>query len=133
MQHEFQIVFVPLVLCVIDIASGYVAAMRTGTVNSTVMFNGMWNKMSEVFAIVVGKAVEICISIFGADFVGTELNVPVCTAVCAYLSLYEITSIVENIGKMNPTIGKWLIEHIGIEPYKVNQSDNGWYDDSDIK
>lgn len=133
MQHEFQIVFVPLVLCVIDIASGYVAAMRTCTVNSTVMFNGMWNKMSEVFAIVVGKAVEICISIFGADFVGTELSVPVCTAVCAYLSLYEITSIVENIGKMNPTIGKWLIEHIGIEPYKVNQSDNGWYDDSDIK
>lgn len=133
MQHEFQIVFVPLMLCVIDIASGYVAAIRTGTVNSTVMFNGMWNKMSELFAIVVGKAVEICISIFGADFVGTELSVPVCTAVCAYLSLYEITSIVENIGKMNPTIGKWLIEHIGIEPYKVNQSDNGWYDDSDIK
>lgn len=133
MQHEFQIVLVPLVLCVIDIASGYVAAMRTGTVNSTVMFDGMWNKMSEVFAIVVGKAVEICISIFGADFVGTELSIPVCTAVCAYLSLYEITSIVENIGKMNPTIGKWLIEHIGIEPYKVNQSDNGWYDDSDIK
>lgn len=120
-------------LCVIDIASGYIAAMRTGTVNSTVMFDGMWNKMSEVFAIVVGKAVEICISIFGADFVGTDLSVPVCTAVCAYLSLYEITSIVENIGKMNPTIGKWLIEHIGIEPYKVNQPDNGWYDDSDIK
>lgn len=120
-------------LCVIDIASGYVAAMRTGTVNSTFMFNGMWNKMSEVFAIVVGKVIEICISIFGADFVGTELSVPVCTAVCAYLSLYEITSIVENIGKMNPTIGKWLIEHIGIEPHKVNLSDNGWYDDSDIK
>lgn len=133
MQHEFQIVLAPLVLCVIDIASGYIAAMRTGTVNSTVMFDGMWNKMSEVFAIVVGKAIEICISIFGADFVGTDFSVPVCTAVCAYLSLYEITSIVENIGKMNHTIGKWLIEHIGIEPHKVNQSDNAWYDDSDIK
>ncbi len=60
------------------------------------------------------------------------MNVPVCTAVCAYLSLYELTSIVENIGKMNPTIGKWLIEHIGIEPNKVNQFDS-WYDDSDIK
>lgn len=132
MQHEFQIVFVPLVLCVLDVASGYIAAMRTGTVNSTVMRDGMWNKMGEVFAIVVGKAVEICISIFGADFVGMEMNVPVCTAVCAYLSLYEVTSIVENIGKMNPTIGKWLIEHIGIEPHKVNQFDS-WYGDSDIK
>lgn len=133
MQHEFQIIVVPLVLCAVDVASGYIAAMRTGTVNSTVMRDGMWNKMGEVFAIVVGKAVEICISIFGTDFVGVQMNVPVCTAVCAYLSLYEITSIVENIGKMNPAIGKWLIEHIGIEPYKVNQSDNTWYDDSDIK
>lgn len=132
MQHEFQIIVVPLVLCTVDVASGYIAAMRTGTVNSTFMFNGLWNKMGEVFAIVVGKAIEICISIFGTDFVGVQMNVPVCTAVCAYLSLYEITSIVENIGKMNPDIGKWLIEHIGIEPHKVNQFDSCYYD-SDIK
>lgn len=132
MQHEFQIVFVPLALCVLDVASGYIAAMHTGTVNSTVMRDGMWNKMGEVFAIVVGKAVEICISIFGTDFAGAETNVPVCTAVCAYMSLYEITSIVENIGKMNPSVGKWLIEHIGIEPHKVNRLD-GRYGDSDIE
>ena len=133
MNHDFQIIFVPLVLCMVDVVSGYIGAMRTGTVNSTVMRDGLWNKMAEVFAIVVGKAVEICVSVFGTDFIGTELNVPVCTAVCAYLSLYELTSIVENIGKMNPNIGKWLIEHIGIEPYKVNQSDNGWFDDEDVK
>lgn len=132
MQHEFQIIVIPLVLCTVDVASGYIAAMRTGTVNSTFMFNGLWNKMGEMFAIVVGKAIEICISIFGTGFVGVQMNIPVCTAVCAYLSLYEITSIVENIGKINPTIGKWLIEHIGIEPRKVNQFDS-WYDDSDIK
>lgn len=132
MQHEFQIIVIPLVLCTVDVASGYIAAMRTGTVNSTFMFNGLWNKMGEMFAIVVGKAIEICISIFGTGFVGVQMNIPVCTAVCAYLSLYEITSIIENIGKMNPTIGKWLIEHIGIEPHKVNQFDS-CYDDSDIK
>lgn len=132
MRHEFQIIVMPLVLCTVDVASGYIAAMRTGTVNSTFMFNGLWNKMGEMFAIVVGKAIEICISIFGTDFVGVQMNIPVCTAVCAYLSLYEITSIVENVGKMNPTIGKWLIEHIGIEPHKVNQFDS-WCDDSDIK
>lgn len=132
MQHEFQIIVIPLVLCTVDVASGYIAAMRTGAVNSTFMFNGLWNKMGEMFAIVVGKTIEICISIFGTGFVGVKMNIPVCTAVCAYLSLYEITSIIENIGKMNPTIGKWLIEHIGIDPHKVNQFDS-WYDDSDIK
>lgn len=122
MQHEFQIISVPLALCVLDVASGYIAAVCNGSVDSTVMRDGMWNKMGNVFAIVVGKAMEICISVFGTAFAGAEMNVPVCTAVCAYLSLYEITSIVENIGRVNPTVGKWLIEHIGIEPHKVNQS-----------
>lgn len=132
MQHEFQIILIPLTLCALDVVSGYIAAIRTGTVNSTVMRDGMWNKIGEMLAIVVGKSVEICISIFGSDFVGVEMNVPICTAVCAYLSLYEITSIMENIGKMNPNIGKWLVEYLGIAPHKVNHPDS-WYDDSDIK
>lgn len=132
MQHEFQIILVPLTLCALDVVSGYIAAIRTGTVNSTVMRDGMWNKIGEILAIVVVKAVEICISVFGTDFVGVEMSVPLCFLFCGYLALYEITSIIENIGKMNPAIAKWLIEHIGIAPHKVNQFDS-WYDDSDIK
>lgn len=132
MQHEFQIIVVPLALCALDVVTGYIAAIRTGTVNSTVMRDGMWNKIGEMLALAVVKSVEICISIFGADFVGVQINVPLFALFCGYLALYEITSNIENIGKINPSVGKWLVEHIGIDPYKVNLS-NDWYDDSDIK
>lgn len=132
MQHEFQIILIPLTLSALDVVSGYIAAIRTGTVNSTVMRDGMWTKIGEMLAIVVVKAIEICISVFGADFVGMEITVPLLPLFCGYLAIYEITSNIENIGKMNPTVGKWLIEHIGIDPHKVNQFDS-WHDDSDIK
>lgn len=132
MQHEFHIILIPLTLCALDVVSGYIAAIRTGTVNSTVMRDGMWNKIGEMLAIVVVKAIEICISVFGADFAGTEITVPLLPLFCGYLAVYEITSNIENIGKMNPTVAKWLVEHIGIEPRKVNQFDS-CYDDSDIK
>lgn len=132
MQHEFQIILIPLTLSALDVVSGYIAAICTGTVNSTVMRDGMWKKIGEMLAIVVVKAIEICISVFGADFVGMEITVPLLPLFCGYLAIYEITSNIENIGKMNPTVGKWLIEHIGIDPNKVNQFDS-LYDDSDIK
>lgn len=132
MQHEFQIILIPITLCALDVVSGYIAAIRTGTVNSTVMRDGMWNKIGEMLAIVVVKAIEICISVFGTDFVGVDVSVPLCFMFCGYLALYEITSIIENIGKMNPTVAKWLVEHIGIAPHKVNMIDS-CYDDSDIK
>lgn len=134
MNHDLIIMSFPLLMCVLDIVTGYAAAMRRRELNSTVMRDGLWNKMGEVFAIVVAKCVEVCIALFGNDIVHTDLDIPICTAVCAYLALYEITSIIENIGKLNPEIGKWLVSHLGIESYKVGL-DNGdtWYDDTDIK
>lgn len=124
----------PLILCALDVLTGYAAAMRRGELNSTIMRDGLWNKMGEVFAIVMGKMVEICLSVFGGDFIGTDLDVPICTAVCGYIAIYEITSIIENIGKLNPVIGKWLIEHLGIDGYKVGiDTSSDWLDDEDFK
>lgn len=133
MEHQLYIIAVPLVLALLDVVSGYAGAMKTGTLNSTVMRNGLWNKIAEVFAIIVGKACDICVSLFGTEFLGKQVDTPICVAVCAYLSLYELTSIMENIGKLNPSIGDWLIKKLGIEPYKVGKSDTSWFDDSDIK
>ena len=133
MNHELYVVAVPLALVLIDVVSGYAGAVKTGMLNSTIMRDGLWNKLAEVFAIIVGKCADICVSIYGTEFFGHDVSSPVCLAICAYLSLYELTSIMENIGKLNPIIGNWLIKKLGIEPYKVGKSDTSWYDDSDIK
>lgn len=133
MEHQLYLMAVPLVLALLDVVSGYAGAVKTGTLNSTVMRDGLWNKLAEVFALLAGKAFDICVSLFGSEFLGKEVSTPVFVAVCAYLSLYELTSIMENIGKLNPSIADWLIKKLGIEPYKVGKSDTSWYDDSDIK
>lgn len=133
MKHQYIVIMLPLCMCALDVITGYAAAMRRGELNSTVMKEGLWNKIGEVLAIVVSKCAEICITVFGIDFVNIDFKVPICTAMCAYVTLYELTSNVENIGKMNPIIGKWLVKHLGLNPYKVGLTGFESYDDEDVK
>ena len=117
--NEFYIIITPMVMSCLDLASGYLAAMHNGEVNSSVMFEGMFKKLSEVLAIVVAKATEFAIAVFGAAELGMNPSIPVCTAVCIFITVYELVSVVENIGKMNPTIGGALVRILGIDPSKV--------------
>ena len=103
--NEFYIIVAPMVMACLDLASGYLAAMHNGEVDSSRMFEGMFKKLSEVLAIVVAKATEFAITVFGA--------------VCVFITAYELVSVVENIGKMNPTIGCALVRILGIDPSKV--------------
>lgn len=122
MDERCTIVLVALALCVFDVLTGYAAAVKNGTLNSSVMSEGLWNKLGEVFAIIIAFVCEFCISLYGTNFIHVSLDVPISTGVCAYITLYELTSIIENIGKMNSTIGKWLINVLGIDPIKVGLS-----------
>lgn len=134
MDKDVSIALVPLIFCVLDVLTGYIAAARRGELNSTIMRDGLWNKSAELCAIVLAKATEFCINTFGIVIGSDKLNMPICTAICAYISLYELTSCIENIGKMNPDIGKWLIEHVGFDSYKVGLYNNDtWTNDEDVK
>lgn len=130
MPHEVRIVLAPLVMMCLDVMFGYVGAIRTGTLNSTVMRDGLWNKTLEMLIIAASFGAQFCISVFGKVQLGLEVNVPVSTGICAYICVYELTSIIENIGRFSPKIGKKFIEILGIEPEKVglirieNSSDN---------
>lgn len=117
--NEFYIIVTPMVMACLDLVSGYLAAMHNGKVNSSVMFEGMFKKLSEVLAIVVAKATELAIAVFGAAELGMNPSIPVCTAVCIFITVYELVSVVENIGKMNPAIGGALVRILGIDPSKV--------------
>lgn len=117
--NEFYIIVTPMVMACLDMVSGYLAAMHNGEVDSSCMFEGVFKKLSEVLAIVVAKATEFAIAVFGATELGMSPSIPVCTAVCVFITVYELVSVVENIGKMNPTIGSALVRILGIDPSKV--------------
>lgn len=118
-MNELYIIITPMVMACLDLLSGYLAAMHNGEVNSSVMFEGMFKKLSEVLAIVVAKATEFAITVFRAAELGMNPSIPVCTAVCVFITVYELVSVVENIGKMNPAIGGALVRILGIDPSKV--------------
>ncbi len=130
MEHEFYIILIPIVLCVMDVLSGYAAAMKRGELNSSVMREGLWNKMGEILAIALAKVCDFCLCVYGANFLEVTINTPLCEVVCGIVALYELTSVAENIGKISPTFGKWLIERIGVEPYKVGLAKGVAYVDS---
>ena len=119
MNQNITMITVALALAVFDVVTGYVAAIKNGDLNSSVMRSGLWSKLGEVFAIVVAFAIEFAVSFYGDAFIHVALDIPVTTGVCAYITVYELTSIVENIGKLNPDLGKWLVNTIGIDPSKV--------------
>lgn len=127
MQNLILIIICPLALCLLDVASGYVSAIRNGTLSSSVMREGLWNKTAEVLAILLAIVVQMCLYLFGqgfldanlAPFGGNVTDYPVIAAVCAYISVYEITSIIENIGKMNEKLGRWLVKKLGVTASQV--------------
>ena len=120
MNQNFTMVSVALGFVVFDVITGYVSAIKSGTLNSSVMRDGLWDKLGEVFAIALAFAAEFVVGFYGDMFAHVNLNIPITTGVCAYITLYELTSVIENIGKLNPELGKWLVSAIGIDPDKVN-------------
>lgn len=119
MNQNVVMISVALALAVFDVVTGYVAAIKNGDLNSSIMRSGLWSKLGEVFAIVVAFAIEFAVSFYGDAFIHVGIDIPVTTGVCAYITVYELTSIIENIGKLNPDLGKWLVNTIGIDPSKV--------------
>lgn len=119
MPHVVMVVLAPLVMMCLDAIFGYVGAIRNGTLNSTVMRDGLWNKTLEMLIIAAGFGAQFCISVFGKAQLGFEVDIPVSTGICAYICIYELTSIIENIGKFSPKIGEKFIEILGIDPEKV--------------
>jgi hypothetical protein len=91
-------------------------------VSSTVMRRGMWNKLSEVLAIMFGFLCEFGIEVFGASTLGFNVNIPIVTGICVYIFIYEVVSIIENLGRMNPELAEKLTTVIGIHPDKMRMN-----------
>lgn len=119
MPDNFMIVVLPLVAIVFDFIVGFVAAAKNGMVSSSVMRRGMWNKLSEIIAIMFGFLCEFGIEVFDANTLGFNVNIPIVTGICVYIFLYEVVSIIENLGRMNSELADKLTTIIGIHPDKM--------------
>lgn len=94
-------VIVALILMVLDIVTGICKAVKEGNVSSTKLKKGLWNKAGFVGAILLSIICEEIVANFDID-----LDIPLCGAVCIYICITEIISIVENLCEISPQLEK---------------------------
>lgn len=83
----------------LDIVVGLVGALKNRALVSSKLRDGMFKKLGFICA----YALAFIIDNYGA-LVGLELGVKLLPIMCGYTVITEITSIIENISKINPSI-----------------------------
>lgn len=105
---EFQMIsfnwwVIILTFCFIalDFCSGFAQACANKEVSSENLRKGLFHKCGFVLAIILGLLCE-----WAMHFVDLGFDVPVASAVCVYIILTEIMSILENLGKLAPELAE---------------------------
>ena len=88
------------VMMAADMVAGFVAAAINRELSSSKMRNGLLHKVLMLILIFACLAVEIGIS----HMVALPYDVPTCEAVCGYIVIMELISVLENIAKGYPEI-----------------------------
>ena len=92
-----------LAFIVSDIISGLLKAFANEGYNSSVMRQGMLHKMSEIFCFLFCVLCDLTL-----PRLNIQLPFSIVTGITCYLVIMEIGSIIENIGLLNPEVGKYL-------------------------
>lgn len=86
---------------VFDIVTGIIKALYKGGINSSFLRVGLFHKLSEVLAVIGSGALE-----YGAKYINIGFDIPMLESVALYICLMEFISILENLGEINPILGK---------------------------
>ena len=93
---------------VFDIVSGFLAAVVNQEVSSSKMRVGLGHKMVLLLMIALALGIEVfSLHVSGLGFGGVTV-----TAVCAFIVVMEVASILENLRKAYPDIDGWAIMKI---------------------
>lgn len=83
----------------LDLLTGIVKAFKEKNWSSTVMREGLFHKIGSVLTVVFGIMVD-----YAQTFVDIGVTIPMASAICGYIILMEIGSIIENVCVINPEI-----------------------------
>lgn len=98
-----------------DILTGLMKAWYNRNLDSTKLRQGMFNKLSEIAAVLFLTFVE-----YGAEKVGIPVKLPTVIIGCAYICITEAISIIENLCTVNPKLLKVFQKYLN----KLKESEN---------
>ncbi len=86
-----------------DILTGWLKSLNNGTYKSSKMKQGLYSKCGNFIALAFMYGLE-----HGLPYLGVTTNIPFVSAVTTYIAVMEIGSVLENLGSINPELGKKL-------------------------
>lgn len=96
-------IVVTIMLIFLDIVSGIIKSFYNNSFTSRGLRQGGLRKFTEIICCILG---------WGMEYVQLEFQIPnpipTCAAISMYLIVMEIISIFENLGEVNPALGKFL-------------------------
>ena len=99
MKTELIIYIIVTVFIILDIITGLLKAFKQKEYNSTIMREGLYHKCGSIICVIFGTLID-----YSQKYLDIGANIPVLKAICGYIILMEITSIIENICLLNPDI-----------------------------
>ena len=94
---DYRILIVTAVMILLDIAVGFVGAVKEKSVQSGKLREGLWRKAGFVGLIVVACVIEYAVAYAELGF-----DVPTVLAVCTYIIVTEAVSVFETLCVLNP-------------------------------
>lgn len=102
-----KVAIVTLVFILFDILTGFLKAAANHNIDSTALRKGLLHKLSEVVAIVFAFLCE-----YAVQYIHLGVEIPLVVAVCGYIIIMEIISVLENIVEVNPELGKFFSKYL---------------------
>lgn len=99
--------FITLIFMLFDILSGFIGAVKNNNVKSEKMRQGLWHKSGFIMAMALGALLDFGVHTFNAQGFDLGISIPDGTllgAICTYIIITEIASIIENLQILNPDI-----------------------------
>lgn len=96
---DYWSILITLLLILFDFLSGILKAAKAENISSTVMREGLYHKGAYVGIVALAYVAQ-----WGCAHMDLGYTVPLVPAACVYISLTEITSILENLCELNPEL-----------------------------
>lgn len=103
MNIDYKVLIVLSAFILADILTGVLQSLYNKSFESKVMRQGLYHKLSEYLAAGLGYGLDYALPI-----IGVNVNFVFSNAIIIYICIMEVGSIIENIGKIFPELGKKL-------------------------
>lgn len=105
------------VFILFDIITGILKAIYNEGIDSTYLRKGLLHKITEILTVVGALLLEV-----GSQYVNIKIDLPIFNVVSVYVCTMELISVLENLGEVNPKLGKVLKPYL--QKLKDKDKDN---------